>query len=177
MSSTEFIKQYEAALGTQDWAVVAPLISGEARVVFSDGSVHAGKDAIRTAYERNFTTIKNDEYRVENIHWLLETSDNAAYMFDFFWAGVIQGREAWGQDGVRQCWLDTPNVGCLLRSSWGQSPSTECFGQLQWKQDALRQPSALRTEPPFNDLTLMSALIQIPIRYDTIQSTIRLIRF
>ncbi len=96
MSLTEFIKQYEAALGTQDWTLVAPLISDEARVVFSDGSVHAGKDAIKIAYERNFATIKNEAYRMENVYWLLETPDSAAYMFDFYWAGVIQGREASG---------------------------------------------------------------------------------
>ncbi len=96
LSSTEFIKQYEAALGTQDWTTVAPLISDEAVVIFSDGSLHAGKDAIRIAYERNFDAIKNEAYRIENVRWLLQTPDSAAYMFDFFWAGVFQGRDASG---------------------------------------------------------------------------------
>ena len=96
MSCREFIKQYEVALGTQDWTVVAPLISDAARVVFSSGAVHAGKEAIRAAYERNFATIKSEEYRIENVHWLLETPDSAAYMFDFFWTGLIEGREVSG---------------------------------------------------------------------------------
>lgn len=96
MSPRDFVKDYEAALASQDWIVVAPLISDEARVVFSDGSLHGGKDAIRTAYERNFAAIKNEDYRIENVHWLIETSDSAAYMFDFYWSGVIQGREASG---------------------------------------------------------------------------------
>lgn len=96
MSHTDFVKEYETALGTQDWAVVAPLISDEARVIFSNGALHAGKVAIRTAYERNFATIKNEEYRVENVRWLLEAPDSAAYMFDFHWTGVIEGQEASG---------------------------------------------------------------------------------
>lgn len=96
MSAKDFVKQYEAALGTQDWTKVAPLISDRATVVFSNGSMHVGKDAIRTAYEYNFTTIKNEEYRVENTHWLLETPDSAAYMFDFHWTGLIEGRKASG---------------------------------------------------------------------------------
>ncbi|MEL6799058.1 MAG: nuclear transport factor 2 family protein [Pseudomonadota bacterium] len=96
MTPTEFIERYEAALKTQDWAVVAPLISDAACVIFSNGTVHVGKAAIKAAYERNYATIKNEAYRVENVHWLLEAADSAAYMFDFHWTGVINGREAAG---------------------------------------------------------------------------------
>ncbi|MEO9827425.1 MAG: nuclear transport factor 2 family protein [Paracoccaceae bacterium] len=96
MSCRDFIKQYEVALGTQDWTKVAPLISETARVIFSNGAIHAGKDAIRTAYERNFATIKSEEYRIANVFWLSETPDSAAYMFDFYWTGIIEGREASG---------------------------------------------------------------------------------
>lgn len=96
MSAQVFIEAYEAALRTQDWGEVAPLISDQAIVVFSDGSIHMGKEAIRSAYERNFATIKNEEYRVENVRWLTETTDIAAYMFDFHWNGLIKGREASG---------------------------------------------------------------------------------
>lgn len=96
MSPRDFVEQYEAALATQDWTVVAPLISEEARVVFSDGSLHGGKDAIRTAYQRNFAAIKNEDYGIENVHWLIETSDSAAYMFDFYWSGIVHGSEASG---------------------------------------------------------------------------------
>ena len=96
MSASEFVKQYEAALATQDWEEVAPLIHQKASVVFSDGSVHRGKDAVRAAYERNFDLIKNEEYRIANVHWLLDSSDSAAYMFDFFWTGDIDGQRASG---------------------------------------------------------------------------------
>ncbi|MEM0900903.1 MAG: nuclear transport factor 2 family protein [Pseudomonadota bacterium] len=91
-----FVKEYESALGTQDWNSVAPLISDDAIVVFSNGSLHAGKDAISAAYQHNFNTIKGEEYRIENVHWLADTADAAAYSFEFHWTGVIDGQQASG---------------------------------------------------------------------------------
>lgn len=96
MSAKDFVKEYEAALGTQDWASIAPLISDDAKVVFSNGSLLAGKESIRAAYQHNFNTIVGEQYRIENVHWLTETADTAAYMFEFFWAGVIDGQDASG---------------------------------------------------------------------------------
>ncbi len=96
MTPSQFIEQYEAALGTQKWDVVSPLISAGAQVIFSDGSLHKGKDAVRAAYERNFEAIKNEDYQISNVHWLMESEDSAAYIFEFSWSGIIQGREASG---------------------------------------------------------------------------------
>ncbi|MEM6636199.1 MAG: nuclear transport factor 2 family protein [Pseudomonadota bacterium] len=96
MPARSFVTEYEHALGTQDWNCVAPLVSDDAIVIFSDGSLHAGKAAIRAAYQRNFDTIKGEEYRIENVHWLAETSDAAAYSFEFHWTGVIEGRHVSG---------------------------------------------------------------------------------
>ena len=96
MPARTFVKEYELALGSQDWSSVAPLISDDAIVIFSNGALHAGKEAIRAAYQHNFNTIKGGEYRIENVHWLAETADAAAYSFEFHWAGKIEGREASG---------------------------------------------------------------------------------
>ncbi len=96
VSAKSFVKEYEHALGTQVWSSVAPLISDDAIVIFSNGSLHAGKEAIRAAYQHNFNTIKGEQYRIENVHWLVETPDAAAYSFEFHWAGKIGGRVASG---------------------------------------------------------------------------------
>ena len=92
----EFVTHYESALATQNWEAVSPLIHTRASVVFSNGSVHKGKDAVRKAYERNFASIKNEHYKIANVHWLLDSSATAVYMFDFSWSGVIDGKEASG---------------------------------------------------------------------------------
>lgn len=92
MSPADFARHYEAALRTQQWDAVSPLIHPDASVTFSDGSVHKGKDAVRAAYERNFAAIKNEDYRVSNIHWLAQEQDFATYLFDFHWTGLIGGK-------------------------------------------------------------------------------------
>lgn len=96
MSASEFIKFYEAALRSQDWAKVAPLINEDARVVFSNGVLLDGKAAIQAAYEHNFSTIQNENFQILNVHWVLNGQDSAAYMFDFTWTGLIDGRKASG---------------------------------------------------------------------------------
>lgn len=96
MPAKDFVKEYETALGTQDWTSVAPLISDDAIVIFSNGSLHAGKEAIRAAYQHNFSAIQGEEYRIENVRWLTETADAAAYSFEFHWTGVVEGRQASG---------------------------------------------------------------------------------
>ena len=96
MSAKSFVKEYENALGTQDWNSVAPLISDDAVVIFSNGSLHAGKEASRTAYQYYFNSIQGEEYRIENVRWLTNTADAAAYSFEFHWTGVIDGRQASG---------------------------------------------------------------------------------
>lgn len=96
MPAKSFVKEYESALGTQDWNSVAPLIGEDAIVIFSNGSLHAGKEAIRAAYEHNFNKIRGEEYRIENVLWLADTADAAAYSFEFHWTGVIDGRQASG---------------------------------------------------------------------------------
>jgi len=96
MSPDDFVDRYAAALATQDWSQVAPLIAENASVVFSNGSLHRGKEAIRTAYQCNFDAIKGEDYRIENVHWLARAPETAAYMFDFFWSGIIDGRESNG---------------------------------------------------------------------------------
>ena len=86
-----FITQYEKALATQSWENVSPLIAKNAVVTFSSGHVRKGKLAIKTAFEKNFSLIKSEEYSIKNIHWIHQNETMAAYTFDFHWAGIING--------------------------------------------------------------------------------------
>ena len=96
MSPEEFIKQYEAALATQNWQQVDPLIHPEACVTFSSGSVHKGKEAVRQAFESNFAAIQDETYAIENVHWVTKGGDTAVYLFTFHWSGIINGEPANG---------------------------------------------------------------------------------
>lgn len=92
MKPDDFIPTYSAALATQQWENLEPLIHTDACVTFSNGSVHKGIAAIKSAYELNFTVIKNEDYTVSNIHWIKKSDEIAIYLFDFNWTGYIDGK-------------------------------------------------------------------------------------
>ena len=96
MTVEEFIVLYEEALATQRWAAVEPMIHENACVTFSTGTVHKGKQAVRSSFERNFAAIQGEEYRISNVHWIMRTPDFAVYLFEFQWTGRIDGRDAAG---------------------------------------------------------------------------------
>ncbi len=96
MNPEEFIKSYEAALGTQDWKEVEPLVSKNVSVTFSSGTVHIGREHVQKAFERNFSLIKNEKYAVENVKWLVKDKTYAVYLFEFNWTGLIEGKSVSG---------------------------------------------------------------------------------
>ena len=96
MTPEQFIKRYEAALATQDWQQVDPLIHPDACVTFSSGAVHLGKTAVRQAYERNFSLIQDETYQIEDVHWVMKGTETAVYLFSFHWSGLINGEPASG---------------------------------------------------------------------------------
>jgi len=96
MNVEDFIKDYERALATQDWENVKSLIHKDASVTFSNGAVHAGKAAVKIAFERNFSLIKSEKYRIENVRWLWKSETTAVYLFDFYWKGIINNQSVEG---------------------------------------------------------------------------------
>jgi len=91
MTPKDFIKDYEKALAAQDWKFVSPLISDSACVIFSNGQINSGKDAVKQAYEYNFRKIKNEKYTIENVIWIKTEETFAIYLFDYFWTGIVNG--------------------------------------------------------------------------------------
>jgi hypothetical protein len=91
-----FVEKYKEALATQQWASIEPLIHPNAVVTFSNGAVHKGIAEIKAAYERNFALIKNEDYQMTNLHWVLQNETTAVYVFDFSWSGMINRELASG---------------------------------------------------------------------------------
>lgn len=96
MNLDAFPAAYEAALRSQRWALVAPLIHDEACVTFSTGAVHRGKAAVQRAFEANFAAIENEDYRISELVWRERSADRASYTFRFAWTGRIAGQPASG---------------------------------------------------------------------------------
>jgi len=96
MIPEEFIQAYENALASQDWSQVEPLIHEEACVTFSNGTVHKSRTEVQAAFEKNFSSIKNENYSITNVHWVMKGIETAVYLFDFHWSGIINGKPAQG---------------------------------------------------------------------------------
>jgi len=97
MQVKDFIQQYENALASQNWKNVEPLIAEGASVTFSNGAVHAGKAAVKAAFERNFELIKSEEYKIKNVRWLFTNESTAVYLFDFSWKGIVNDQLIGGE--------------------------------------------------------------------------------
>jgi len=96
MNLDAFPAAYEAALRSQRWDLVAPLMHDEACVTFSTGAVHRGKPAVQRAFEANFAAIENEEYRISELVWRERNEDRATYTFRFAWSGRFAGQPASG---------------------------------------------------------------------------------
>lgn len=96
MHPEEFIQRYEQALGSQEWNQVEPLVHADACVTFSNGAVHKGKAEVGRAFARNFALIKDEQYSITDIHWVMKTAETAVYLFEFRWSGIINDQPASG---------------------------------------------------------------------------------
>jgi ketosteroid isomerase-like protein len=96
LNPEEFIRAYEQTLATQDWKHVEPLVHNNVCVTFSNGAVHKGKSEVRKAFENNFSQIKDEEYSITNVYWVIKGAETAVYLFDFSWSGLINEKQASG---------------------------------------------------------------------------------
>jgi ketosteroid isomerase-like protein len=96
MNPEDFVQAYERALATQELIQVDPLIHSDACVTFSNGTVHKGRQEVRAAFERNFSSIRDETYTISNVHWVMKSDRAAVYLFDFNWSGTINGKPASG---------------------------------------------------------------------------------
>lgn len=98
MNTTEedFISAYEAALATQQWENVAPLMHANVGITFSNGSSYKGLAEVEQAYRRNFELIEEEKFSISDVHWVLRNEHMAVYQFTFAWTGIINSQQASG---------------------------------------------------------------------------------
>lgn len=66
----KFITNYEAALATHDWEQISPLAHNNCVATFSEGT-YIGKRQVEAAFRKTFAFIKEEEYAIRDVHWLL----------------------------------------------------------------------------------------------------------
>jgi ketosteroid isomerase-like protein len=86
-----FLKTYEQAANSCDFANVAPLISNNAIFWFTNGTF-AGKEAIRRAFEDTWAKIKDEVYTISNIQWIAHSDTVAVCVYDFTFDGIAENK-------------------------------------------------------------------------------------
>lgn len=123
MTTDEFIHAYEKALAAQDWNQVEPLVHENACVTFSNGSVHKGRPEVKAAFEKNFSSIKDEIYSIDNVHWVMKADMTAVYLFDFHWSGMINGKPARGSGRGTSVLINEMGTWRLLVEHLGPKPT------------------------------------------------------
>ena len=96
MTPTEFMREYLNLARTRDIKALLALIDDDAVFLFSNQSSHFGKDAIRNAICANFDAIQNEDYWISDLTWLVSSDEVAVCVYEFAWAGEIDGARAFG---------------------------------------------------------------------------------
>ena len=122
MKHEQFIELYERALASQNWQNVEPLIAENATVTFSNGDQFKGKAEVRGAFEKNFSSIKNEKYVMQNIHWILKKCTMAVYSFDFNWKGIIKGEKRQGAGRGTSVIINEDGIWKLVSEHLGPFP-------------------------------------------------------
>ena len=95
MTPQQFLEAYTAAISSQQWENVEPLIHDNCVATFTNGT-HVGKVAVEAIFRKNFALIQDEVYEMSNVHWIVETEQFATFAFHFSWSGVINGKPASG---------------------------------------------------------------------------------
>ncbi|NNN34344.1 nuclear transport factor 2 family protein [Streptomyces sp. S3(2020)] len=88
--------EYERANNSHDIERVVPFIAEDATYWFSDGS-YQGVEEVRSAIERTFAKILDEEYEIRDLEWPVLTAEVAVCRYRFAWSGVVDGEPRSGQ--------------------------------------------------------------------------------
>lgn len=86
----QFMRTYEEANNSHDFAKLEPLIAADAAYWFTDGS-YEGIAQIRKAIEETFARIQNEAYEISELVWPIAEEDVAVCTYHFAWHGVVNG--------------------------------------------------------------------------------------
>ncbi len=90
MTPQNTMKKYERALASQDWGLVEPLLHRDICVTFSNGT-YKGLHEVKSVFESNFASIKDEKYAISNLHWAHISNTSAVCLYEFNWKGMING--------------------------------------------------------------------------------------
>lgn len=92
MTPRDALKLYETKINLHRFDDLLPVIAEDAVFWFSDGTAHAGITAIRAVFERNWGSIEDDTYWLDEVKWIAVGDAAASCTYRFNWKGVSGGQ-------------------------------------------------------------------------------------
>lgn len=86
-----FLKAYEKAANSCDFANVAPLIADDASFWFTNDDF-IGKAAIQEAFEATWENIGDEVYTISDVHWVAQNQQVSACTYRFKSDGIVNGK-------------------------------------------------------------------------------------
>lgn len=102
MSAIELLEKYKTEINTHDFLRVEPLISKDCKFWFSSGTFH-GIEQTRKAFEKTWAMIQNEVYSITDIEWLSSNKESAVCIYNYHWAGLINGQAREGEGRGTSC--------------------------------------------------------------------------
>lgn len=95
MNPANALASYVTALNSHSWDQIVPHVAEDAVFIFTEGTF-TGHAAAKTAFEKTFALIQDEQFSLHEISWTTVTDSVAACHYEFRWKGVIGGQEASG---------------------------------------------------------------------------------
>ncbi len=92
----EFLRRYEESTNTHIFSKVSDFIHPEAIYRFTDGDF-IGIDAIQTAFESTWNSIKNETYTLSEVKVVTTDTMSASVTYEFKWSGIVDGESKSGK--------------------------------------------------------------------------------
>ncbi|ASS76618.1 DUF4440 domain-containing protein [Tumebacillus algifaecis] len=85
-----FMKRYEDATNSHDFAQVAELIAEDAVYWFTDSNCE-GTAEIQAYFDKGWATVLEEVYSIRGVRWLAQSESVSTCTYEFHWQGLIDG--------------------------------------------------------------------------------------
>jgi ketosteroid isomerase-like protein len=101
-SARATFETYGREINAHDFDRLVPLVARDATFWFSSGS-HHGIDEARRAFEKTWSTIREEVYSISDVKWIAESDSVAVCTYRFSWSGLVNGERREGGGRGTSC--------------------------------------------------------------------------
>ena len=117
-SVINFMSEYQKILMTTDWNKLSDFFQDDCAMIYSDGT-YIGKKALKKAFEKTFSLMKNGKFYISDIHCAAITEQFCSCVFELKWSAEICGDKIVGKDRGTCCLVKFNNSWKIVNQHLG----------------------------------------------------------